>query len=751
MKDTFCGRLALLTVLIICFGSTAFSQISQTWQVEKYDLSVKHAEGAAERFLDVIAKLRLRNIGTSSASSLTLRLSQDAEVSVAAVGGETREINLSQEKVGSATLQRIQMRLPAVRPGEEVDAEITYRLKVQENGPLASLSSHSSQFLPLSFWYPTPNSWFFARGADYAPMTISFGGDSRRTFLSNGAVDGVAFSSKLNVQPFFVSGSWDKVQRDGLEFFVPRGSTSEEKRVAEDILSLAADARTFLARQFGWTPDESLRLVSVRRGGGFSSGGTLLLEEAALRRGRIDSQTFMTIAEAVAKMFLSDGIRITGDGHGMIREGLSRYLAVKFLESRHGAEVASVERARQRNAYSGIASRDGAITQLSPLDDIYYNSSANKGAIIWRLIERDLGADFAASIVSKGRQSGSLTLTKLRAERPDYSRYFSYFLDELTTGNLLAGIPQSSAPGKVTVALRNTMPIPVEVRVRLMTEDGEGMYQSVQIAGSSFGQAVFETSQRAIRAEIDPDGFFIQSDYSDDVAPKRFSESDLLILVKRPFDKQEYSIAENLAREVLQVFPKMDEVRVLLARALLAQGNLQDAEQQFRILESEKAINSRSVSWTAVGLGEIAEKRGAMAEAQSYFELAIRSEGELGAVLLARQGRVRINRILAPDESVRAFFQQFDRAAVSNRKSEIDALIAPGEIVRFSAGISGQAQQWVTSIVAVDRISDGTVIVETKLSVKLLNRNPEQGTAIFRLFRAGSEWRLEGIEFFDVR
>jgi hypothetical protein len=750
MKDTFFGKLALLAVLILGIGSPAFSQISQTWQVEKYDLSVKHAEGSADRFVDVVAKLNLRNIGTGNASSLTLRLSSDAEVSIAKIGGESREINRSQEKVGSATLQRIQMRLAAVRPGEEVVAEIAYRLKVQENGPLAALSAQSSQFLPLSFWYPTPNSWFFTRGADYAPMTISFVGDNRRTFLSNGFNEGGTFSSKLNVQPFFVSGSWDKVERDGIEFFVPKGSTAEEKRVADEILSLATDARTFLARQFGRTPDETLRVVSVRRGGGFSSGGTLLLEEAALRRGRIDSQTFMTIAEAVAKMFLSDGIRITGDGHGMIREGLPRYLAVKFLESRHGAEVASVERIRQRNAYSGIAGRDGAITQLSPLDDIYYNSSANKGAIVWRLIERDLGADFISSVISKGRQSGSLTLTVLRTERPDYSRYFAYFLDELTTGNLLAGIPQS-APGKVTVALRNTMPIPVEVRVRLMTEDGGVMYQTVTIAGSSFGQAVFETSQKAIRAEIDPDGYFIQSDYSDDVAPKRFPESDLLILVKRPFDRQEFSVAEGLAREVLEVFPKMDEVRVLLARALLAQGNLQEAERQFRVLESDALINSRSVSWMALGLGEIAEKRGAVAEAQSYFELAIRSEGELGAVLLARQGAVRIGRTNPPDESVRTFFQQFDRAAISNRKSEIDALIAPGEVVRFSAGISGQAQQWVTSIVAVDRISEGVVVVETKLSVKLLNRNPEQGTAIFRLRRVGNEWKLEGIEYFDVR
>jgi len=137
--------------------------------------------------------------------------------------------------------------------------------------------------------------------------------------------------------------------------------------------------------------------------------------------------------------------------------------------------------------------------------------------------------------------------------------------------------------------------------------------------------------------------------------------------------------------------------------------------------------------------------------AGSYFDLASRSEGELGAVLLARQGRVRIGRNLVLDESIKTFFQQFDRAAVSNRKSEIDALIVKGEVGRFSAGLSGQSQQWSTSVIAVDRISDSSVLVETRLVIKLLNRNQEQGSAIFRLVRLGNEWKLDGVEFFDVR
>ena len=750
MKLKIFGRLVTVATFLLFSVSISHSQVSQTWQVEKYDIAVKHPEGGDTRAIDVIAKLKLRNIGSTSASSLTLRLAMDAEVSQAMVGGEIRDLNRSQERVGAAMLQRIQMRLAPIRPGEVIEAEVSYRLKIQENSSLSSFSGQSSQFLPLSFWYPTPNSWFFTRGADYAPTKISFSGDSRRTFLSSGLSSGSEFKSELNVQPFFVSGNWEKLEVGGAELFVQRGITSDEKRLAESILSTAIDARRFMAEKLGWTPTEKIRIISVRRGGGFSSGGTVLLDDSVLRRGVIDSQTFMSLSEAIAKMFLSDGMRITGDGHGFIREGLPRFLATRFMESKFGEKVAAAERLRQRNTYSAISSRDGAITQLSPLDDIYYNSSANKGAMIWRLFERDLGAGFVSKITSDARLSGTFSVSGIRSSSPEYSRSFTYFLDEITTGNLLAGIPQSSN-GRTTVALRNTMPVAADVRVRLLNEDGEELFQQVRIPGSSFGQALFETPKQALRAEIDPDGFHIQSDYSDDVAPKRFSESDVLLLVKRAFDRQEYAEVETLARDALTIFPNVDEVRVLLARALLAQNKLVEAEKEFGRLQSAELITARSVSWLYLGLGEIAEKRGERDKAQLYYDRAVRADGELGAVLLARQGRARLNPNPTVDESLRRFFQNFDRAAISNRKSEIDALIAPGESVRFSSGIAGQAQQWSSAIVSVDRLSEGVVMVETRLSIKLLNRNQEQGTAIFRLAQSGADWRLEGIEFFDVR
>ncbi|NMS37757.1 hypothetical protein, partial [Vibrio parahaemolyticus] len=60
-----------------------------------------------------------------------------------------------------------------IQPGGSIEAAVEYKFQVKDNSGLAALSPIGSQFLPLSFWYPTPNSWFFARGADYAPVKIN--------------------------------------------------------------------------------------------------------------------------------------------------------------------------------------------------------------------------------------------------------------------------------------------------------------------------------------------------------------------------------------------------------------------------------------------------------------------------------------------------------------------------------------------------------------------------------------------------
>jgi len=100
---------------------------------------------------------------------------------------------------------------------------------------------------------------------------------------------------------------------------------------------------------------------------------------------------------------------------------------------------------------------------------------------------------------------------------------------------------------------------------------------------------------------------------------------------------------------------------------------------------------------------------------------------------------------------VKDFFTRFDRAAISNHKSEIDALVLPGEVTRFSGGVSGSTEQWQSLIKQVDKLDANTMLVETGLTIKLLNREPETGSAVFRLVRTGSGLKLLSVDMFEVR
>ena len=157
------------------------------------------------------------------------------------------------------------------------------------------------------------------------------------------------------------------------------------------------------------------------------------------------------------------------------------------------------------------------------------------------------------------------------------------------------------------------------------------------------------------------------------------------------------------------------------------------------------------MAWANVGLGEIALKSNQTAQAVQYFNEAIKADAEYGATLAARQGKSKANVPLNNDEGIKAFFAQFDKAAISGRKADLDAMVLTGEIPRFSGGIAGQAQEWTTQIVQIEKINANQAIVETNLNVKLLNKNPESGTAVYRLTMVGNSWKLSGVDVFEVR
>ena len=206
----------LMTLLIVCgVFSQDDARITATWQVQRYDILATLPSNPADRNLTAKAKVDVKNVSGRPASTLTLRISPNAEVSAVAVNGTTADFTKGEEKIANGSLQRIVVRIPSVQPGGTVSATVDYKLNVKDNSGLSAISPVGAQFLPLAFWYPTPNSWYFARGADYAPFRIQVN-TSGQTIVSAGGETSGVFEQKFGGQPFFAAGNWDAVNSGGV-------------------------------------------------------------------------------------------------------------------------------------------------------------------------------------------------------------------------------------------------------------------------------------------------------------------------------------------------------------------------------------------------------------------------------------------------------------------------------------------------------------------------------------------------------
>ena len=741
---------AFLALLILVFHVSAFAQGTATWQVQKYDLDVTLPQDST-RSVAVRAVLNLKNISASPAGTLTLRISPSAEVSSLKINDSNADISKNEERINAAaSIQRIVGRFPAVQPNALLTAVVEYKLNIKDNTGLASLVPGSAQFLPLSYWYPTPNSWFFTKGSDTAPFRLKVNAPAGSTVVSSGRETAGAFEQSLVGQPFFVAGQWEISDQRGVAVYMPRGTGAEGQKRAAELAALMSESIAFTAGLLGNAPEVPLRLVAVRKGAGFGSGGTVMIDEAVFRRSSVDSLTAMNIAEAAAKLWLGNAVVVNGEGYGAISEGLSRFIATQFIESKFGKDVADIERLRQRTAYSAVAKRDAPMATVSPLDDYYYSEVSNKGAMAWRILAKRVGMTEFTNVLKSNMQDRNLTLAELRAAFSPQKDLLDDLFDNVTEANLMAGLPQAVG-ADTKVALRNTGKGDVTVDVTATTVSGEQMTTSVSLKAGSFGEVTFRSPSKIDRVEIDKEKLYPQIDYSDDVAPRDSTDSDPLLAVKRLFDKQDYAAAEAAAKRRLRDHPRFDDVRVLLGRSLLALNRNSDAEREFRLVLDEKLPTVRSLAWANVGLAETSARANQKDAALKFAETAILVEGEYGAGLAARNLRRRLGAPEAPDAAIKAFFASFDAAASSNRKAEVDALVMPGEVTKFAAGVSGSTEQWKTDVQHVDMINANTALVEADMTVKLLNKSVETGMAVYRLARVGNSWKLTAVEMFEVR
>ena len=99
----------------------------------------------------------------------------------------------------------------------------------------------------------------------------------------------------------------------------------------------------------GAPPAAPIRILTVRRGSGFNEAGTVLLEAGALRRLRLTRRRLCLFRSGCASLDWGQ-TAVRGEGGGVVRDGLVRFLATLFLEKQFGREGAAAELMRQRLA-----------------------------------------------------------------------------------------------------------------------------------------------------------------------------------------------------------------------------------------------------------------------------------------------------------------------------------------------------------------------------------------------------------------
>ena len=758
-------RILLLLTLILCVlaPGTAQTPVSVIWQVTLFDINATVQQDA--RTLNSVATINATNVGSGSGRTLTVRINAKASVKSVTVAGAAANFRPGAEPRGD--LQRIEISLPSsVGPKGTVSATLTYSLPVESNTGLMAISPIGTQFLPLAFWYPMPNTPFSLRGADTAPfhLTVNIPNETSAGVEKAGQSGAITFDQTLHGQPFFIQGDWDKLDgaADGknISVLLEKGAGAEERKHAEALIAFAAAARAFYATALGPAPDVPVRMVAVRRGAGFSDSGTVLIDADTLRLSKVDAASALAIAETIARLWIGGQTEVIGEGGGVLREALARFLATEFLEKQFGIDAVKSELYRQRLAYATVAQRDGPLARTSQLDNTYFASVPNRGAMFWRLVEKRLGRDALMGALRGALESGKsegLTLTAVRealVQRGGESLriLLDQQLDSLIDTDLMVGLPQQRGADWVS-ALRNIGSIDVTVTVAGTTDRGQQVLAEATVPAKNFGEVVFKTSEKIVRVEVDPEKLYPQLDYGNDTVPRAKDLSQALNEASLQLGAQDFVKAEATARAMLATAPRFQEAQILLARSLLGQNRVDEAEKLFRAALEEPLPFTATLAWANIGLGEIAMKRNQAAEAAKRFNDAVIASRDYPSSLAARAARIRAeaaaNNAPRIDENARTFITQLSQAVVSNKKAELESRIISGELTRFISASIG-TEKWDTTVLRTEQLNANLIAADVQISANKLG-TLGAGTAVLMLARTPAGWKLAAIELFEVK
>src|SRR5262245_56048053 len=393
---------------------------AQEFEIKKYDINARVIP--EEQKVDVQAKLPLVNLSgpdlaerillsSGDKPRMTFFLNPKAKVETMKVNGAAVQPKTAED---SRNLIRVYIDITSGMTGlREFDVDLAYSILAADRGEALRVSSEESFLLPSSFWVPATHTPYLEHGADTAPFTLTVTAPAGLKIISSGIRKSEnSFEQSLAAQPFFIVGDYDLASRGGansVEVYYPRssaGSGEVGKQQAERIAAEAERAVAFYAKYFGVASMEPFRVVSTQArqlntatSEAFSANretsvamvGAVTIDENIFRRNAIDLGAVELLSGAAARMWIDGQVLRRGRGIGMLRDALPIYLVAHYLGDRFGLPQRDAAFERFRRAYATIARNDAPLLMQNQLDRNYATSVYNKGALVWRMIEKTVG------------------------------------------------------------------------------------------------------------------------------------------------------------------------------------------------------------------------------------------------------------------------------------------------------------------------------------------------------------------------
>jgi len=805
-------RLLACLVFVVLFSSVC---LAQEFEIKKYEINARVVP--AELKVDVQAKLRLVNLSdpaladkvllsTADRPRLSFYLNPKAKVTEMKVNGAAAAFKTSEDVRNS--LQRVGTEITtAIASARELEVDFVYSLPAADRSPALHVSSGESLLLPSSFWVPVVHTPYAEHGADTAPMSLTVVVPAGLKVVSSGIRKSEnSFEQSLAAQPFFVVGDYDVISRGGdaypVEVYVPRGMNEIGKQQAQRLAAEAERVVAFYAKYFNVAAIAPFRLVatqarqlstvtsdafSLAREVSFATVGAATVDDNLFRRDLLDLGTIELVASAAARSWIDGQVLLRGRGTGMLRDALPVYLVAQYLGERFGEAQRDAAFDRYRRAYSIVARNDAPLLMQSQLDRNYTTSVYNKGAIIWRLLEKQMGKPAFDNLLRTslsrtkvdalslsgwyqppqgGRPAQIHPLCLLSrcaslkdnllasgADRQLINEVFANWIDAVVLPDFAVGQPQSSAGG-VESTTANFGSGDVTVEVVATTDKGEKLKRRVMIKAGEYGTVSFPAGTNITTIEADPDKLYLQADYSNDIFPRRPSQSEAFAQANVAFTKNDFAGAEAKAREGLKEMPNAPTLQALLGRVLLAQKKNDEAAKTFDAVLKSEALPLQAYGAANLGLAEIAQQQNNFAEAARRFRFAAMSDFDAATTIAARDGAAKAERgvsAIKVPEGIRGFLQKFDGAVLQGTADAVNQFVELGNLRKFAQSlVVRKPATWVTEAIRTEDWDANRTAIDVTLKIKIEGKD-YAGRAVYIVSRGGGKMLLSEVPVFDVK